>query len=280
MGYQFRFAICNEIFQGWEFAKACELIHYLGYDGVEIAPFTLHDDPLSLSADERKAIREALGAHGLEFVGLHWLLVTPKWLHVTTPDEEIRKKSWEYVAGLVDLCADLGENGVMVFGSPKQRSIVGGISREQATRNFVEGLKWVAPHAEKRGVKILVEALPKRESDIVNTLAEAVAIVKEINSPAIQTMFDTHNTADETEPHEVLLEQYFPYIKHVHVNEMDGRHPGTGNYDFKKILRVLKEKNFDGWVSLEVFDFTSGPERIAREAIEYLRGIASELEDS
>jgi sugar phosphate isomerase/epimerase len=66
-------------------------------------------------------------------------------------------------------------------------------------------------------------------------------------------------------------------IRHVHINEMDGRHPGTGKYDFVPVLKVLKEKKYTGWVSLEVFDFKLGAERIAREAIEYIRGIESRV---
>jgi sugar phosphate isomerase/epimerase len=105
---------------------------------------------------------------------------------------------------------------------------------------------------------------------VVNTLAEAASIVRQIGSPAIQTMFDTHNAVDEIEPHASLIEKYFDVIRHVHVNEMDGKHPGMGAYDFKPLLTALERLGYKGWVSLEAFDFSFGAERIARESIDYL----------
>ncbi len=71
-------------------------------------------------------------------------MVSPKGLHVTTPDAVLRARSWEHIRHLIDLCADLGPDGVMVFGSPKQRSTTGGLTREEATRNYRRwpGRRW------------------------------------------------------------------------------------------------------------------------------------------
>src|SRR5207248_5402468 len=139
-----------------------------------------------------------------------------------TPDATLREKSWGHIRSLIDLCADLGPDGIMVFGSPAQRAATGGSTPSEATRRYVEGLASVAPHAAERGVTVLVEALPRGQCDVVLTLEEAAGIVREINSPAIRTMFDTHNAVDEVEPHAKLVEKYYDVIRHVHVNEMDG----------------------------------------------------------
>jgi len=270
-----RYAMCNEAFKGRPFDEVCKILREHGYAGIEIAPFTLAGDPLDVTPTERREYREIMAGEGIEFVGLHWILVSPMPIHVSTPDTGLRESSWQYVRNLVDLCADLAgngpDNGVMVFGSPKQRSSTGGLTAEEATRNFVAGLAGVAPHAAERGVTILMEALPRSQSDVVNTIAEAAAIVKEIGSPGLRTMFDCHNTEDETEPHDELIEKYYDLIRHVHVNEMDGRHPGTGDYDFVRIFRALERLNYHRWVSLEAFDFEIGGERIASETIEYLK---------
>ncbi len=263
--------MCNEAFEGRPFEEVCRTMRGFGYAGIEIAPFTLAADPLEISAEKRREYRGIMAGEGIDFVGLHWLLVTPKQVHVTTPDAGLREASWAYVRNLVDLCADLGNEGVMVFGSPKQRSATGGLSAAEATRNFVDGLAGVAPHAEARGVTILMEALPHSQSNVVHTLEEAAQVVAQIGSPAVRTMFDSHNAEDETEPHDRLIERYFDLIRHVHVNEMDGRHPGTGGYDFAGIFRALKRLNYTGWVSVEAFDFAIGGERIASETIDYLK---------
>jgi len=176
------------------------------------------------------------------------------------------------------LCADLGPDGVMVFGSPQQRATTGGLSPTQATRNFVDGLAAVAPHAKDRAVKILLEALPKGQCNVVTTLDEAAALVRQINHPNLRTMFDSHNAVDEIEPHAVLVERHFDLIGHVHVNEMDGKHCGRGDYDFKPVLRVLKRLNYQGWVSLEAFDFTFNAGVIANESLRYLESQIGKLD--
>ncbi|MCS7315967.1 MAG: sugar phosphate isomerase/epimerase family protein [Bryobacterales bacterium] len=270
MSYVFKHATCNEGFKDWDFAQAAKAIRKAGYEGIELAPFTLAEDATTVPAEKRREYRRIIESEGLTFVGLHWLLVGPKDIHVTTPDRAIRERSWRYVHGLIDLCADLGEGGVMVFGSPKQRSSTGGLSPEEAKKHFVEGLAGLADHAAQRGVTVLVEALSPDQTDVVTSLAEAVEVVQAINHPAIRTMFDTHNAVAETEPHDVLVDRYFDLIRHVHVNEMDGRRPGLGDYDFKPVLRVLKRRNYQGWVSLEAFDFSGGPDKVVEESLRYL----------
>lgn len=278
MPYPFRFAMCNEAFEHRPFVEACKVLRDAGYTGIELAPFTLAEDPLALRAAQRRELRDVMVSEGLEFVGLHWLLVVPFPIHVTTPDLALRERSWQYVRGLIDLCADLAPDagqsesgGIMVFGSPKQRSSTGGISAAEAVRNYVAGLASVAQHAEDRGVTILVEALPHSQSDVIHTLDEAVAVVREINSPAVATMFDSHNAEDETEPHDELIQRHFELVRHVHLNEMDGSHPGAGQYDFAPIFGILEKLGYGGWVSVEAFDFKAGAETIARESLAHMK---------
>ncbi|MBV9082003.1 MAG: sugar phosphate isomerase/epimerase, partial [Acidobacteriaceae bacterium] len=158
-------------------------------------------------------------------------------------------------------------DGVIVLGSPKQRSAVDGMTPRQAVDILTHQLAHAAAHAESRGVLLLIEALPLSQTNVVTCLTEAVAIVKQIGSPAVQTMFDVHNAVDETEPHAELTRRYFPYIRHVHVNELDGSEPGRGNYDFAPVLTTLAELGYSGWVSVEAFDFSRDSQEIAKRAI-------------
>lgn len=277
MAHIFRHAMCNEAYEGRSFGETCRGIRNAGYSGIEIAPFTLAERPADIGAVTRLAYRDTMQSEGLAFAGLHWLMVSPKGLHVTTPDANVRARSWRHILDLIDLCADLGPNGVMVFGSPKQRSTSGGLTREEATRHFVDGLAGVAPHACARGVTVLVEALPAAQADVVLTLEEAAAIVREIASPAVQTMFDVHNAIDEALPHAELVDRYFNCIRHVHVNELNGRHCGAGDYDYKPVLEVLRRRGYDGWISLEAFDFSPGADRLAAESLRHLESEIAKL---
>jgi len=266
----FRHAMCNEAFEGRPLADACRAIRAAGYAGIEIAPFTLAADPREISAARRRQIRDIIASEGLSFAGLHWLMVSPTGLHLTTPDVALRSRSWEHIRNLADLCADLGEGAVSVLGSPRQRCTTGGLGRQEATRHLEDGLRALAPHAAARGVTLLLEALPAGQCDVVQTLAEAVEMVRRIASPAIATMFDVHNAIDETEPHAALVERYFESIHHVHVNELDGRHCGAAGYDFKPLLATLGRLGYTGWISLEAFDFSPGAERLAGDSLRYL----------
>ncbi len=272
MADTFRLAVCNEVFEKRDFAESCRLLHQAGWQGIELAPFTLAENATTLSAAQRQELRDIMASERVAFVGLHWLMVGPPGLHVTTPDADVRRRSWAYVAGLIDLCADLGPNGVLVFGSPKQRASTGGLAPAEATKNFIDGIAGVAPQATARGVTICIEPLSPDQTDVLLTLDEAASIVRQISSPAVRTMYDSHNAVQETEPHERLVDRHFDLIRHVHVNEMDGTHPRPGGgHDFKPVLQVLKRRRYSGWVSMEVFDFKPGAKKIISETAAYLR---------
>lgn len=270
----FRLAVCNELFEKSDFVESCRALRKAGWRGIEIAPFTLADEATTLSMERRHEIRDIITSEGLEFVGLHWLTVGPKGLHVTTPDEAVRKSSWDFVCRLVDLCADLRaerSGGVMVFGSPLQRRTEGHFSVETGVKNFMEGVQSIIPTLDDRGVTLLIEALPIAQSDVICTIDEAVHVVTELGSSHVKTMFDSHNAVDEVESHGDLIDRHWDLIRHIHVNELDGTCPRPeGGYDFRPILQVAKDRNFEGWVSMEVFDFAPGALKIITEAYNYL----------
>ena len=274
-----RHAICSEIFGEQDLARTCRTVRALGYRGLEVAPFTLADSVDEIPLRQRRQIREAIEGEGMVCSGIHWLLVKPRGLHLTTRDRTLREKSWSYLARLIDFCGDLGGH-LMILGSPQQRSTRDGMTAREALGRLAEGLAELAPSAREREVMLLMEAVSSEETDVVSTLAEAVEVVDRVAHSHVQTMFDCHNAADEGGDFLHLVERHWSRIRHIHVNEIDGRHPGTGDVDFERLLRFLRDRNYRGWVSLEVFDFQAGGERIARESISYLREIESRLESS
>ena len=281
--YRFKLSVCNELYGETGFAEACRSIKRAGWDGIEIAPFTLMQNATQLPAHRRREVRDIVVSEGLRFVGLHWLTVGPGDLQVTTPDRAVWRHSWDYVRGLVELCADLrptgATGGVMVFGSPAQRRTVGGLAREQAEAYFVEGARSIVPDLEAAGVTLCVEALPRDQCDVIVTLDRAAEIVDEVASPNVQTMFDSHNAVDETEAHDQLVRRHWEKIRHIHVNELDGSYPRpNGGYDFKPVLQVAQDCGFGGWVSMEVFDFSPGAEEIVNRSIQYLRAEIARLQ--
>jgi sugar phosphate isomerase/epimerase len=268
-----RFSICSETFAGMSFADACRAARRIGYEGIEIEPAHLSADPAALPMERRAELRRLMDSHGLRYAGLHSLLKMPPGMHLTTADGAVREKSWDYFARLIDLAADLGDRPVMVLGSSKQRATMGGVAPAEAVRRLTEGLSRMAALAVNRGVTILMEPLAPQLCNVINTLEEAMTVVRAVNSPAVATMFDTHNTAAEEEAPADLIRRYLPYIRHVHLNEMDGRRPGAAGYPFKVVLDALRQGGYGHWVSVEVFDFQPDGETVARQALEYLRRV-------
>ncbi|MDX2178073.1 MAG: sugar phosphate isomerase/epimerase family protein [Bryobacteraceae bacterium] len=266
----FRLAICSETFPGMEFPEICAAAKRTGYTGLEIDPSNLSPDPAALTRERRATLRRHMEDAGLTHVGLHSFLKTPPGLHLTAPDSAVRQKSWDYFARLIDLCADLGPDSLMVLGSAKQRS-GGGLAPLE------EGLARMAPLAAARGVTVVLEPLGPGFTDNVNTIAQAVEIIERTGSPGLRTMLDTHHLTAETEPHASLIPKHLRYLRHIHLNEMDGRYPGSGKYDFAAFLAAARKAHYAGWLSVELFDFQPDGETVARRSAEFVRGIERRL---
>jgi len=279
-GSIFKYGFCNESMQDLSWAKQCEIIGNAGYTGVEIAPFTLVEKGVEeIGAGERKQMVRDMKNAGIQCLGLHWLLSPPpKGLHFTTPEDRLRQRSVDYLDALVDFCGDLGGK-VMIFGSPGQRSTTQGLTVEEAMNYFADGLAQVADHAREREVKILVEPLSSDQTDVVNTLDDAMKIVNQVDHPAISTMFDFHNTVDETEPMHELIRKYYDHIHHIQFQDMDGTLMNTNEItpEFVKVFEVLKKLNYDKWISVEVFDFSPGGEKIAEESMKTFKEIEKRI---
>ena len=275
----FKFAMCNECMMDLPWTEQCKIMSDAGYTGVEIAAFTLVKESVNeIDAAGRQELVTVMNDHGLDCIGLHWLLAPPpQGLHFTTPDAVVRQQTVQYLTDLVDFCADLGGT-LMIFGSPNQRNTVG-ISVDEAKKNFADGLATVADHCADRNVKILVETLDSGQTDVVNTMAESMEIVQMVSHPNIGTMFDYHNTLDETESLEALVRKYFDHIEHIQIQEMDGRHLGTGDAveTYVDSFKALKELNYNKWISLEIFDFEPGGKVIAEESMAILKQLEASV---
>jgi sugar phosphate isomerase/epimerase len=274
---RFRLAICSETFVGASFAAICESARRTGYTGLEIDPSGLGDDPAGLSAVQRRSLAGQMNELGLHYCGLHSFLKAPQGLHLTAADAAVRTRTWDYFERLIGLAADLGRAPVMVLGSSRQRQAVDGVTPADAVKRLTEGLAKLAPRAAQRGVTILVEPLAPHLCNVINTMDEAAAVVAEVNSPAVQSMFDTHNTTAETAPLPEVIRKHFARIRHVHLNELDGRYPGAGKFAFGPVLQTLRDLNYGGWLSVEVFDFKPDGETVARLAAGYIRSVEEGL---
>jgi sugar phosphate isomerase/epimerase len=265
-----RYAICNETFEGWDHARVCRTVAELGYQGLEVAPFTLAPRITDVSAERRRLLRRQAEDCGLEILGLHWLLAKTEGFHLNSPDAAVRQRTADYLAELARGCRDLG-GSLMVFGSPAQRRVPAGASRDQAADWAADTFRRAAPAFADCGVRLCLEPLSPPEADFVNTIAEALDLLRRIDRPEFTLHLDVKAMSTETEPTPELVRRYGGQAGHFHANDRNRRGPGFGDTDFVPIFRALRESGYRGWVSVEVFDYSPDPVTIARESIRYLR---------
>ncbi len=264
-----KFAICNETFQDWPLERGFQFAAECGYTGIEIAPFTIANYVTEISAARRDELRREADKAGLEVVGLHWLLAKTEGFYLTSPDAAVRKKTGKYFAELAQCCADLGGK-IMVLGSPKQRNLLPGVSMEQATAYAAEVIESFVPALEKSGVTLALEPLSPTEGDFLQTAAEAVALAERIGSPNVRLHLDVKAMSSETLPAADLILLNGRLLAHFHANDPNLQGPGFGDEDFVPIFEALGRIDYRGWVSVEVFDYAPGIERLARESIKYM----------
>ena len=253
-----KYAVCNWLFREADFRRSCETVARHGFQGLEIAHFTLCDDPHAVSEATLREVRRALEETGLAFVGLHALFFRPADLHITSAEAAVRERARDHLRRLIDMAGALG-GGTLVLGSPKQRRAEG-IAPARAVEYLRDYLAELGPYATERKSSLLVEALPPADTNVINTLEEARSLIREVNTPGVGGMFDFHNTKAERLPWAALIEEYFDIIRHVHLNGVDGGVPTTDNADFAPAFRTLAAKKYAGWVSLEIFHQPEDPE--------------------
>ena len=275
-----KIALCNEVIAAMPFERQCEYAAKLGYAGLEVAPYTLADDPTRIDAADARRYARIAADHGIAICGLHWLLVAPKGLSISSPDDALRKRTREVMRQLVDLCAALG-GAYLVHGSPGQRRVAPGDTREAALARAVECWVNAGEAAGRAGVTYCIEPLSADQTPLVNTLDEAVAIVRKVGLAALRTMLDTSSAGLQEEmPVSHLIDRWFPTgcVAHVQLNDRNRRGPGQGEDRFAPVLAALKRNRYDGWLAMEPFDYQpDGPGSAAR-AIGYVQGILEALE--
>ncbi len=275
-----RIALCNEVIAPMSFPKQCEYAAKLGYDGLEIAPYTLSDEPHRMGSAQIAAARSAAEDAGIALTGLHWLLLKPAGLSISSRDDSVRRKTVDVMLALIDQCAELG-GSYLVHGSPHQRRVDPGDTRAAAMARARDTFAAVAERASRAGVVYCIEPLSSEQTPLINTLEEAAELVADINSPAVRSMLDCSSAGRmEKEPLAALAERWLPrgVIAHVQVNDRNRQGPGQGEQRFAGLFGSLKKHGYRGDVAVEPFDYVPDGPAAAARAIGYVRGILEALQ--
>jgi len=275
-GFEDQFCKCNETFVDWRPPKVAKFVAECGYKAIEIAPFTVSQFVTDVPQRRRERIRKAYEDANVEVAGLHWILSKTEGLHLTSPDKAVRDATAKYLCDLAQFCADLGGN-MMIFGSPKQRDLLDGVSNDQGMKWAADVLKSTMPTMEKLGVTIAMEPLGPTETNFLCYAADTVELAEMVDSPHLKMMLDCKAMVHEKKSMPELIHEYKDWMVHFHANDPNLRGPGMGDLDFVPIFQALKEIDFKGWISVEVFDYDPGAEALAKESIEYMRKINAKV---
>ncbi|HEY5636329.1 MAG TPA: sugar phosphate isomerase/epimerase family protein [Burkholderiales bacterium] len=276
-----RIALCNEVIAPMPFPAQCEYVAKLGYDGLEVAPYTLSEEPHRIGAAQIAAARSAAEDAGVAITGLHWLLVRPAGLSISARDDATRRRTVDVMLALIDLCAALGGR-YLVHGSPQQRRVEAGDTRESALARAQDCFAAVAERAQKAGVLYCVEPLGADQTPLVNTLEEAAGLVAAIGNPAVRSMLDCSSAGRmEAASLAALVDTWLPkgLIAHVQVNDRNRRGPGQGEQTFAALFAALLRHGYTGDVAVEPFDYVPDGPGAAARAIGYLKGILEALQE-
>lgn len=265
-----KFAICNETFKHWQLEDIFRYCARIGYDAVEVAPFTLATYVTDIFSAERAHIRTLASNAGIEISGIHWVLAETEGMHLTSPDAPTRARTAQYLCDLADFCADIGGRAIIV-GSPKQRALCSGVTYEEGWDWANEVFRPAIKRAEERGVVICLEPLPAEDTNFINTAAEAVRFVKPFASSAFKVILDVRAMCHEDKPVPQIIRESRGYFAYVHANDENLKGPGFGRVDYAPIASALREVAYNGMISVEVFRYDEGPEAIASKSLDYLK---------
>jgi sugar phosphate isomerase/epimerase len=275
-----KFAICQELFEDTSWEEQCRIISEAGYTGIEVAPFSITHDIASVSDDELLQLKATAETFGLEIIGLHWLLAKTEGLYLTSPDPQVRQATADYLKVLAKACNVMGGR-VLVFGSPFQRNLLPGVSTQQAMEYAAEVFKEAMPTFAAENVRLCMEPLTKKETDFINTCAEAVELMKLVDHPAFVLHQDVKAMLGaEADSIPDLIHRHRDICGHFHVNDTNLLGPGMGDTDYHPIMKALLDVGYEGWISVEVFDYSPGAEKISKKSLDYMRQILSDLNAS
>jgi D-psicose/D-tagatose/L-ribulose 3-epimerase len=269
-----KLTLCSEVIRELDFQAMCRFAARVGYDGLELAPCVLSDEPHRLPASRCAEARAIAADNGIVITGLYCLMHAPAGLSITTADARSRALTLEVIERLCDLCASLGGR-YLVHGSSQYRHI-DPADPEGSRARGIEAFAHAARCAAASNVTYLVEPLRPSRTAFINTVEEAIAVVDAIGSPALKAMLDCCSASEsESAPVAKVLERWLPTgnIGHLHVNDANKRGPGQGQLRFSEIIAVLKRGGYTGIIGVEPFVYEPDGPACAARAVGYLRGV-------
>lgn len=215
-----------------------------GFDGLEIPV----EDPKIL---DKGKIVEALNSSKIECSSICGVLSPER--DIKSDDKALREKAKQYIKSCVDFAVEFG---CKVVGGPLYSAVGPTLTipdKDKEWRIAVDELKYVAKYAEDRGICLALEPINRFENHLVNTVAEALKMMEEINNPFVRIHFDTFHANIEEKSIGEAIKACGDNLVHFHACENDRGTPGTGHIPWSEVAGALKAIKYDGYMVIETF---------------------------
>ncbi|MHA6626664.1 sugar phosphate isomerase/epimerase family protein [Pseudonocardia sichuanensis] len=183
-----------------------------------------------------------------------------------------RERVSAYVDAVLPLVASVAEPGAkIVFGSGRSRTVPDGADRAAAEERFADVLRETRDRAAGLGLQIMLEPLHQGETNLVNSIREAVAFLDGHGVTGVPVVADLFHIELEREPFTVLHD-HADRIGHAHIADAGRRYLGSGDWPWREFVRELHTVGYDGSISLEcIWGEDFGAE--VRASVERLRAL-------
>jgi sugar phosphate isomerase/epimerase len=272
-----KLAYSTNAYAKFPLAEAVDRIAALAYRGIELMADVPHVWPPTTTDSQVETIRRRLDTHGLTISNVNAFMMNavqdfwhPSWIE---PDVEFRRLRIKHTIDALKLAQKLGATCITTEpGGPLE----GDMTRESAIDIFVQGLTEVLEHAEKLGIRLLVEPEPGL---LVENAEQSIELADRITSPMFGLNFDIGHFYCVGEPLPETVERLRPYTRHYHFEDIAATRvhehmiPGRGAIDFPSVLSAIRETGYDGWLTVELYPYLDDPDGAGREARDYLTGL-------
>lgn len=239
----------------------------LGYDAIEV-----HTRPDA--AIDYEAVQRAMEKTGVRIAAIITGRLNTEGMCSLIDDRPyVVDAAMKGMRQYVDMAAQL--DSAIVLGWAKGNIPPGGDRKRYLDRLAVQ-LRILACYAAERHVKIMVEVINRYEVNIFRTATETLDFINSYDIDNLYIHLDSfHMGIEETDPVNAI-KQCGKRLGYFHLADNTRMYPGSGQFDFTKLLRALKDIGYDGYLSVECLPLPNG-EQAGVKALAYMKQIEQQL---
>lgn len=239
-------SVNNWIFGNTDLESVFKRAADIDFDGIELV-----GEPSIYDIDQINKLKDKYNIRVPSICGMHPGPEEDDLRALSHYKAQEREKAVEYVKKCVDLAAGVGARSVLIVpslvGQPQFFS-----SKEEDINHAISSIKKAAKYAERNEIILTIEPINRYEVGLINSIEDAVNMVKKINNNFVKTMGDTfHMQIEEGDGIPNAIRRAGPYLQHLHVADNTRQAPGMGTMPWREIIRALYDINYPGSISLE-----------------------------